>query len=116
MLEHTQRAHIGYFNKKINQMIIIINECICTRKILGSWSRFDLLEHLLQTMIETQEQHMEGIYSSYKTPIEEQEEKYTYSIIRPLYQLLENVIIKELGPLIRAEDKLKSVRYLLRLQ
>ena len=30
--------------------------------------RFDLLEYL-QTMIETQEQHMEGIYRSYKTPM-----------------------------------------------
>ena len=49
----------------------------------------------LQTMIETQEQHMKGIYSSYKTAVEEQEEKYNYSIIRPLHQLLENVIIKE---------------------
>ena len=68
--------------------------------------RFDILEHL-QTMIETQEQHMEGIYSSYKPPIEEREENYPYSIICPLHQLLENV---------RAADKLKSVRYLLRLQ
>ena len=51
-----------------------------------------ILEHL-ETMIETQMQHMEGIYSSYKTPIEEPGEKYTYSIIRPLHQLLENVNI-----------------------
>ena len=81
-------------------------------RILG----FDLLEHL-QTIIKTQEKHMEVIYSSYKTPIEEQEEKYTYSILRLLHhQLLENGIIKEHGPLIRAADKLKSVRYLLRLQ
>ena len=92
MLEHTQRAHTSYFNKKINQMIIIINECMNEKdiRILG----FDLLEHL-QTIIKTQEKHMEVIYSSYKTPIEEQEEKYTYSILRLLHhQLLENGIIK----------------------
>ena len=92
MLEHTQLAHTSYFNKKINQMIIIINECMKEKdiRILG----FDLLEHL-QTIIKTQEKHMEVIYSSYKTPIEEQEEKYTYSILRLLHhQLLENGIIK----------------------
>jgi hypothetical protein len=88
MIEYTQRAHISSFNKKINQMIIIINGCEKNIRIL----RLVILEHL-ETMIETQMQHMEGIYSSYKTPIEEPGEKYTYSIIRPLHQLLENVNI-----------------------
>ena len=59
-------------------------------------------------MIETQEKHMAGIYSSYKTPTEEQDDKYAYSILRPLHQILKNVIIKDHGPLIKAEDKLKS--------
>jgi len=58
----------------------------------------------------------DGIYSSYKTPIEEQDDKYTYSILRPLHQIFENVIIKDHGPLIKSIDKLKSVRYLSRLQ
>jgi len=77
MLEHTQRAHISYFIKKINQMIIVINECMCEKdfRIL----RIDLLEHL-QVMIETQEKHMAGIYSSYKTPTEEQDDKYLASV------------------------------------
>ncbi len=43
--------------------------------------RFDLLEHL-QAMIEAQEKHMAGIYSSYKTPTEEQDDKYAYSVLR----------------------------------
>jgi len=50
--------------------------------------RFDLLEHL-QAMIETQEKHMASIYSSYKTPTEEQDDKYTYSILRLLHQILD---------------------------
>jgi hypothetical protein len=113
MLEDIQRAHISYFNKKINQMIIVINECIYEKdfRIL----RFDLLEHL-QVLIETQEKNMAGIYSSYKTPTEEQDDKYAYSILRPFHQILENVIIKDHGPMIKAENKVKSVRYLLRLQ
>ena len=41
--------------------------------------RFYLLEHL-QVMIETQERHMAGIYSSYKTPTEEQDDKYLASV------------------------------------
>jgi hypothetical protein len=67
-------------------------------------------------MIKMQEKHMESIYSSYNIPIEEEDDKYTFSIQRPLHQILENVIIKEHGSLSRAIDKLKSVRYLLRLQ
>jgi hypothetical protein len=43
--------------------------------------RFDLLEHL-QVMIETEAKHTAGIYSSYKTPTEEQDDKYAYSILR----------------------------------
>lgn len=79
MLEHTQRAHTSYFNKKINQMIIVINECMYEKDIRVL--RFDLLEHL-QTMIEKQEKRMEGIYSSYKTPIEEQEDMISTSTTR----------------------------------
>ena len=76
MLEHTQRAHTSYFNKKIDQMIIIINECMYEKGI-----RILRLEHL-QTMIEMQEKHMEGIYSSYKTPIEEQDMISTSTTIK----------------------------------
>jgi hypothetical protein len=94
-------------------MIIVINECMYEKDI--RILRFDLLEHL-QAMIETQEKHMAGIYSSYKTPTEEQDDKYTYSILHPLHQILENVIIKDHRPVIKAVDKLNSVRYLLRLQ
>ena len=39
------------------------------------------LEHL-QTMIEKKEKRMEGIYSSYKTPVEEQENMIATSTTR----------------------------------
>jgi hypothetical protein len=64
-------------------------------------------------MIETHGRHLQFVQD---IPIEEQDDKYTYSIMRSLLEILENVIIKKHGQLIKATDKLKLVRFLLRLQ
>jgi hypothetical protein len=102
MLEHTQRAHTSYFNKKINQMIIVINECMYEKDLRVL--RFDLLEHL-QTMIEKQEKQEKRM----KVFTARTRHQLKNKKILSLHQLLENVIIieqQEHGPLIRAADKL----------
>jgi hypothetical protein len=75
--------------------------------------RFDFIEHL-NKMMDRQSQQFQAIEKAYG--MDNIGDEYIFSMIKPLRDLLENVIIKEYCPFINVNVKVKSIRMLMRLE
>ena len=111
MCEIARLAHLNYAISKINQITLLIHDCVYTKD--ARLIRFEFIENL-NNMMDRQSEQFHEIEKSYgKDNIGDE---YIYSMIKPLRDLLVNVIIKENCPFIEVNAKLKSIRLLMRLE
>lgn len=111
MCELARMAHLNYAISKTNQIIVLIHDCVYTKD--ARLIRFEFIEHL-NNMMDRQTQQFQEIEKSYGT--DNIGDEYIFSMIKPLRDLLKNVIIKENCPFIKVESKVISIRMLMRLE
>jgi hypothetical protein len=111
LCEEARQSQLKYALSKINQAILLIHDCVCikdARKI-----RFEFNDHL-DKMMERQRSDYDLIQKEYG--MDDIGEEYIVSMIKPLSDLLNEVLIKEYCPFVSVISKISVVRLLIRLE
>ncbi len=109
--EEARLSHFKYALFKINQAILLIHDCVYikdARKI-----RFEFNDHL-EKMMERQRSGYDLIQKEYG--MDDIGEDYIISMIKPLSDLLNEILLKEYCTFIKAVSKTSTVRLLIRLE